>query len=84
MSRTRKMQLKAMNEALENFTEEVAVGLNIADANSIKQSVVYNEPYNNIEVYKSNQLYKTMVEESNSIIKNVKDKKEKMGKDKGN
>lgn len=80
MSRTRKMQLKAMNKALENFAGEVVIGLDVSDANSIKQSVVYNEPYNNIEVYKSNQIYKTMVDVSNTIMENVKDKKEAEGK----
>lgn len=80
MSRTRKMQLKAMNKALEDFTEKAVVGLNLSDANTIKQSVVYNEPYNNIEVYKSNQLYKTMVDVSNSITQNITTKKEEVEK----
>lgn len=80
MSRTRKMQLKAMNKALEDFTEKAVVGLSLSDANTIKQSVVYNEPYNNIEVYKSNQLYKTMVDVSNSITQNITTKKEEVEK----
>lgn len=76
MSRTRKMQLKAMNKALEDFTEKAVFGLNLSDANTIKQSVVYNEPYNNIEVYKSNQLYKIMVDVSNSITQKIKAKRD--------
>lgn len=79
MRKSRKLQLKAMNTALINFAVEETKknSLSPADTNTIKQNVLYNQPYNNIEVFKSNKIYSTFVDISSNITKSVEDIKTK-------
>ena len=72
-------QLKAMNTALYNFSLKTIEQANLAtkDANTIKQTVLYNQPYNNVEVVKSNRLYKTCIDLAENIVENVVDIKNK-------
>lgn len=75
MKKSRNLQLKAMNTALLNHavTMSEEVGLTPTEINSVKQNVRYGAPYNNMGTYKSNRLYKTMINTSKitkeSIIK---------------
>ena len=79
MGKSRRLQLKAMNSALAKFTdaETKTQQLSIEDSNTIKQKVLYNQPYNNIEVHKSNKIYSTFVDISNDISKEIESLKTK-------
>jgi len=79
MGKSRKLQLKAMNKALANFAKNNTKEneLSAADTNTIMQNVLYDAPYNNIEVYKSNKLYTTVIDISNKITQSVQDIKPK-------
>ena len=73
MGKSRRLQLKAMNSALEKFADAEIKNqkLSMEDTNTVKQKVLYNQPYNNIEVYKSNKIYSTFVDISNDISKEI-------------
>ena len=75
MGRSRKIQLKAMNAALINHatTESKRVGLSSKDIVTVKQNAYYNQPYNNIEVLKSNKIYSTTIDLSKNISKSIDD-----------
>lgn len=75
----RKIQLKAMNDVLLDYAINLAIEQNLKmnDINSIKQSVNFSEPYNNMEVYKSNNLYGTLINSSNKIIDKIIELKNK-------
>ena len=68
-----KMQLKAMNGAILKFTAKQSkdAGLTSKEANGIKQRVLFAEPYNNMEVYRSNKLYKTMVGRAETVVNEI-------------
>ena len=65
-----KMQLEVMNEAIMEFAETQAKKQELSpkEVNSIKQRVMYGEPYNNMEVYRSNKLYKTMADRAEVVL----------------
>ena len=73
MGKSRRLQLKAMNSALVKFTDEETKNqkLSMEDSNTVRQKVLYNQPYNNIEVFKSNKIYSTFVDISNDISKEI-------------
>ena len=73
MKKSRKLQIKAMNVAISNYTEQSAkdAGLSKIERTRILNGVKFQEPYTSIEVYKTNQIYKTMktaAEKSQKII----------------
>lgn len=69
------LQLKAMNKALALHAETMIKtnGLSQSDANAVRQNVKYNEPYNNIEAYKSNSVYSTLINSATQTKKNIID-----------
>ena len=68
-----KMQLGAMNEAITEFAGKQAKKQDLSpkDINVVKQRVMYGEPYNNMEVIRSNKLYKTMIDRAEVVIKDI-------------
>ena len=58
MDKNRKIQLKAMNEALYKHAVTMAkeAGLTPPEINTVKQNVKYGAPYTSIETYKTNKL----------------------------
>ena len=73
MSKSWKLQVDAMNNAIERFAANKAEekGLSAIAKDSLRQRVLYGEAYNKIEVYKSGQLYSTMLKISNDIITRI-------------
>ena len=76
-----KMQLSSMNKAIIKYADQESKSqeLKASDANSIRQNVLYSQPYNNMEVYRSNKIYKTLKLRSQSIkndINNIKNSEE--------
>ena len=76
MRKSRKLQLKAMNVALENYSEQSAkdAGLSKLERGRVLNVVKYQEPYTNIEVYKTNQIYKTMKTAGEKTQKNIQER----------
>ena len=74
MKRSKKIQLNAMNTALyEHACKECEkAGLSTSKTNTIKQTVSINAPYNSMEVFKSNELYSTMISIANQNINRIK------------
>ena len=68
-----KTQLDAMNSAIFEFSENEAKkkNLNTKETNAVKQRVLFAEPYNNMEVYRSNKLYKTMVNRAETVSREI-------------
>lgn len=62
MKKSRKLQIKAMNVALSNYAEakSIKAGLKMGGRNKVQNNLKYQEPYTDMEVYKSNMIYKTM------------------------
>lgn len=69
-----KIQLGAMNEAIAEFVEKQAIKQELSpkEVNAIKQRAMYGESYNNMEVYRSNKLYKTMVDRADVLLGEIK------------
>lgn len=81
MKKSRTLQLRAMNKALSIHAEGMIRSAELlqSDANIIRQNVRYNEPYNNMEVYKTNSIYETLIktaEKNKTEIKSLKEKEE--------
>ena len=76
MKKSRKLQIKAMNIALSNYAEKTAkdAGLSKLERGRILNAVKYQEPYTNIEVYKTNQIYNTMKTAGEKTQKNIFDR----------
>lgn len=68
-----KIQLSAMNSALLEFAENKSKkeGLSQKETSAIKQRVLNAEPYINMEVYRSNKLYKTMANRSEALAREI-------------
>lgn len=79
MGNTKKTQLAAMNASLYDFSLRAIkkAGLNTKDSNTIKQTVLYNQPYNNIEAIQSGRIYESTISLAENIVENIKDIKEK-------
>ena len=73
MGKSRRLQIKAMNIALSNYAESSAKkeGLKNAGKSRVLNNLKYQEPYTTMEVYKSNQIYKTMNTAGVNIQKNI-------------
>ena len=67
------MQLGAMNDAITEFAGKQAKNRDLSqkDVNAVKQKVMYAEPYNNMEVIRSNKLYKTMIDRTEAVLKDI-------------
>ena len=76
---SRKIQLKAMNNALAGFADKRCKEekLSPADTNTIMQKTLYEEPYNSIEVLKSGKIYDTAIKLSEKITANINEIKVK-------
>jgi len=72
-----KMQLTSMNNAIVEFSEKKAKkeGLKQKDVNTIRQNVLYSQPYNNMEVYRTNKIYKTLKNRAEAITNDIEELK---------
>lgn len=72
-----KMQLTSMNNAIVELSEKKAKkeGLKQKDVNTIRQNVLYSQPYNNMEVYRTNKIYKTLKNRAEAITNDIEELK---------
>lgn len=73
-----KLPLKAMSIAMNNFTEKRCreQGLSNSQTNKILTSVKYEEPYMNLEVFKTGKIYESSRKMGNKVINHIASQKE--------